>query len=124
MSYALTADRPPDFRVRYRWVATSESVVKQQPFQHMRCDFAYAGDDLSKEPVYMILPEFEDDAKQPLSTHAVVPRSGFASMWIRSDDLRQSVHRTRINVGVRGFFVVGPHPIAEVEVTEVLGLHT
>lgn len=120
MSYAK---RLPDFRVRYQWTATRESVVPQQPLQHMRCDFAYAADDWSREGVYMIWPEFEDEEGQPLPENSRLPLTGTATMWILSDEMRQTVHRARIKVGTRGHFFAG-HPIADVEVIAILGLHT
>lgn len=115
--------RSADFRVKYRWIATLESVVKQQPFQHMRCDFAYAGDDVARDPIYTIHPEFEDAKGQPLPEKSRVPVTGIATMWILNDEMRRTVHRIQIHVGTHGYFVVGPRPIAEVEVIEILGLH-
>lgn len=46
-------------------------------------------------------------------------------MFIISDDMREQIHRGRIALGVRGYFVEGPKRVAECEVTELIGLsHT
>ena len=115
-SYGERSGRSPDFRVRYRWLPQG-----QRPFQHIRCDFAYEGDG-PEDSIYMIWPEFEDAAGRPLPAGRAVPEQGTATMWILNDELRDQIHRQRIKRGVRGYFVVGTQRIAEVEVTDVLGL--
>lgn len=122
MSYYAKSDRAPDFRVRYRWLSQSEAEVRQGPFQHMRCDFSYAGDDVRQTGVYMIWPEFEDSDGVRLPDSEPVPEEGTATMWIVNDAMREEVHRERVKPGVRGFFVIGSHRIAEAEITEVIAL--
>src|SRR5262249_24307456 len=112
----------PDFRVRYMWLPPAADGLVQRPHQHLRCDFAYAGDDIGKTGVYMIWPEFEDALGRPIPEGAEVPASGTATMWIVSREEFEDYHRERVRPGVRGFFMVGARRIAEVEVIEVLHL--
>jgi len=88
----------------------------------MRCDISYEGDDIDETGIYMIWPEFEDSSGEPLPDSASVPEEGTATMWILSDELREEVHRERIKPGIRGYLVVGRRQVAEVEVTDVIGL--
>ncbi len=51
-----------------------------------------------------------------------VPYNGLAHMFILNPDMRAQVHRHRIAVGVKGYFVEGPKCVAECEVTKLIGL--
>jgi hypothetical protein len=123
MPYAESTGRRPDFRVRYTWIADQAPGFHQRPFQHMRCDFAYEGDDVARGGIYMVWPEFEDEAGAPLPDDAAVPTNGTATMWIVASEMRTEVHRKRAQVGVRGFFMVGGTRIARAEIIDILGLH-
>ena len=112
----------PDFRVRYRWFPPSEDGFFQRPFQHMRCDFSYEGDDVAKTGIYMIHPEFEDANHSPLPEGQEVPHSGTATMWIVNRDTYREFHREKVRPDVRCFFMVGSRRIAEAEVIDILGL--
>jgi hypothetical protein len=122
MSYLERFGRSPDFRVRYQWLPQDDAEVRQRPFQHIRCDFSYEGDDIQRTGIYMIWPEFEDLSGQPIPESGPVPESGTATMWIINNELRDEVHRQKVKPGARGYFMVGARRIAEVEVTEVPGL--
>jgi len=75
MSYA---DRlgAPDFRVRYKWLPASEDGFFQRPFQHIRCDFSYVGDDIKKTGIYRIWPDFEGPDERPIPEGEEIPESG------------------------------------------------
>jgi hypothetical protein len=123
-SYAEKTGHPPDFEVRYRFFTSEEGGRRTgPPFQHYRCDWSYDGDDVSKG-IFMIWPEFLADDGSPLQEDAIVPGSGFATMWIVSDDMRGQVHRAKIQEGVKGYFMEGARKIAETVVTRILGLHS
>ena len=114
MNYSERTNRQPDFRIRYLWRPEAA-----EPFQHMRCDFAYFGD--QEAHAYMIWPEFETPDHDPVGESASVPHVGTATMWILDDNMR-AFHRGRIAPAVRGHLVVGQKIIADVDVVEVLGL--
>ena len=44
-------------------------------------------------------------------------------MWILVAEMRASVHRDRLRVGVRGHFMEGASRIGDVEVETIEGLH-
>ena len=121
MSYAHRLGEP-DFRVRYKWLPASADGFFQRPFQHIRCDFSYAGDDIQKTGIYMIWPEFEDAEGLPIPEGHEIPEAGTATMWIVNREEYEEFHRERVRPGVRGFFMVGSRRIAEAEVTDVLRL--
>ena len=64
----------------------------------------------------MIWAEYEDEDGQPLPVGALVLLQGTARMYIASDELRQQIHRKRIRIGTKGFFMEGAKKIAEAEV--------
>jgi len=121
-TYEEIRKHPPDFIVRYRLYSPSEGGRKVT-YQHLRCDFMYAGDDPAKDPIYMIHPEFLDASGRPVEEDVVLPLEGKASMWILVPEMRASVHRSRANVGVRGHFMEGPRKIGDLEIEEIAGLH-
>ena len=124
MRYRDQTGRKPDFRVRYQWLPQTFTGTNQKPFQHMRCDFAYDGDDIKQTGIYMIWPEFEDASGEPLDESSEVPTEGTATMWIVSSESRQRIHSKRIRPGVRGYFMLGSRRLAEAEVLEVIDLIT
>ncbi|MCO7188577.1 MULTISPECIES: hypothetical protein [unclassified Pseudoalteromonas] len=79
-----------DFEVSYRLYSQSEGGL-ESPSQHMRCDFAYADDDIEKSGIYMIHPEFLDTNGKPLLAEEPIPSEGFASMWILVPEMREKV---------------------------------
>ncbi|MNC65119.1 hypothetical protein D3C75_1153810 [compost metagenome] len=75
--------------------------------------------------IYCIHPEFEDeDGNIILDEDRSVSMSGTARMWILFDEMREKVHKHRIKVGTKGYFMEGPRRVGEVEVTEIIGLFT
>lgn len=94
------------------------------PLQGYRSDFSYEGDDPAKGGLYMIHPEFEGIDGRPIPEEARATVIGTARMWIVIHEMREEVHRKRVTVGTRGFFMEGGRCVAEAEVIEILGLHT
>lgn len=117
-SYEQFRKHQADFYVRYSLYAASEGG-REITFQHLRCDFMYEGDDPQKDGIFIIHPEFLDEAGAPIDEGAVVPIDGIASMWFASQELRASVHRSRIQVGVCGYFMEGSRRVGKVEVTRI-----
>ena len=121
MSYSDRSGEP-DFRVQYRWLPPAEDGFFQQRFQHIRCDFSYEGDDIKKTGIYTIHPEFEDEKGRPIPEGEEIPEAGTATMWIVNQEEYKDFHRQRVQLGVRGFFMVGSRRIAEAEVIDIIGL--
>jgi len=92
------------------------------PFQGYRCDWAYDGDDIEKTGIYMIWPEFENESSEVIPEKQTVLPNGTARMWIVSPELREEIHRPRIKVGVKGYFMEGGKKVAEAEVIGLGGL--
>ena len=111
-----------DFRVRYRLYAPAEGGRKVT-YQHLRCDFMYRGDDPKVDGIYMIHPEFLDRDGMPIRENLPVPLEGYATMWILIPEMRQQIHRDRIEVGIRGYFMEGSRKIGELVVEDIIGLH-
>jgi hypothetical protein len=110
-----------DFVVRYRLLAP-EDDGRNVTYQHLRCDFMYDGDDPTTDGIFMIHPEFLDAAGRPIDEEDVVPLDGKASMWILVPQMR-SLHRTRIKIGTKGYFMEGPRKVGSVEVESIVALH-
>ena len=125
MDDPVNLERLWDFEVQYRFYRHEEGGRPNgPPREGWRCDWVYAGDDISKTGMYMIWPVFVNADGETLPTGTLVSDTGTARMWILSHEMRVNVHRNRISVGVKGYFIEGGQKVAEAIVTRVLGLHT
>ncbi|RNB85144.1 hypothetical protein EDM56_19750 [Brevibacillus fluminis] len=121
--YETIRKHPADFRITYTFFTEAEGGRKNPVFQGLRCDFSYAGDDVQKDGLFAIHPEFEDKNGEVIMDNTIpVSGKGTARMWILFPEMRREVHLERIKVGVRGFFMEGPRKIASIEVIELVGL--
>jgi hypothetical protein len=121
--YEKLKGRRPDFKVRYRFIPYSEGGRVQVPYQGYRSDFHYEGEDMQRDGIYMIWPEFlRPDGTILLETEEIVPESGEAYMWILFFDRMSDYHRVRATPGRRGWFMEGSHKVAEVTILEQIGL--
>ena len=120
--YSETTGMLPDFEVKYQFDIDPElSSVK--PAQGMRCDFLYEGDDPSADGIHMIWPELLTENGKIILDKKITPSpSGRATMWIGSNEARQKIHRNRISVGTKGYWVIGSKRLARVEVSKIIGL--
>jgi len=115
--------RVQDFDVRYRFLTPTEGGRSSgPPHQGYRSDWAYDGDYIEQTGTYMIWPEFEDETGKVIPQGQPVPATGHARMWIVVDYMKESVHRRRIAVGVKGYFMEGSKRVAEAEVINIAGL--
>lgn len=108
--------------MKYSFLSAAEGGRKTgPPIQGYRSDFMYAEDKV-EDGIWMIHPEFLDDSGNIiLDKNIRVPNSGTAKMWILSEHLAH-IHKARIKIGQKGYFMEGPHKTAACEVIEVVGL--
>ncbi|WP_411347985.1 hypothetical protein [Paenibacillus sp. WLX2291] len=149
-SYEEVLGYPPDFRVRYRFYSPDEGGRRVLPWQGYRPDFAYEmpvknvpakqGDtpailerngkyndvppNVILSELYMIHPEFEDEQGAVILQIEPVPSTGTASMWIVIPERRRQVHIHQIQIGTRAYMMEGARAVAEMEVIEIVGLHS
>ncbi|QHW33228.1 hypothetical protein GZH47_22190 [Paenibacillus rhizovicinus] len=125
VSYEEIRNHPPDFRVNYRFYLTEEGGRRNLPFQGYRSDFSYEGDDIKETGIYMIHPEFEDELGEVIFEDNIqVPQRGTARMWVLIPEMRSEIHKHRIKIGVKGYFMEGSKKVGEMEVIEIMGLYT
>ncbi|PML82179.1 MULTISPECIES: hypothetical protein [Vibrionaceae] len=120
-SYEEIRGHKQDFEVSYRLYPPSEGGL-QSPSQHMRCDFAYAEDNVEKSGIYMIHPEFLDQNGMPIPEGVPIPSRGLASMWVLVPEMREKVHIQKLQVGTKGYFMSGSRRLGEVQVTRLVDL--
>ena len=114
-----------DFEAVVRIFPASEGGDRVPKFNGIRWDFSYAINNPPGE-LYMIWPDFFSESGDSLPTDKPLP-VGIelsARMFILSDEMRQAVHRSRIETGVEFFCHEGPHKLAVGRVTRITGLHT
>ena len=106
-----------------------------QPYmfpQGYRSDWVYADDyatweasDPIAQPslqMYMIWPWVLDEDGVAYDEGAYIQYGGFADMRICVDEMRP-IHRRKIRIGVKGYWVRGAQRIAEAEVVDILYLN-
>lgn len=116
-SYEEILKRNCDFRVSYRFLTLEEGGRSHLPHQGIRSDFWYEHPENKVNNLFMIWPEFEDE-NGDLILEGVVPRKGFARMWIINDAYRE-YHREKIKIGTIGYFREGIMTSARCEVIEL-----
>ncbi len=116
---------PDDFEASIRIYREDEGGRVTPPYNGVRWDFAYEGDNIYKTGIYMIWPDFIDEHGDSLPSDAPLPidQELSARMIIAVDKMREELHRSRISEGVRFFCHEGPRCVAEGVVTKVTGLH-
>jgi hypothetical protein len=82
----------------------------------------YASDKL-EDGIYLIHHEFLDEKGEILEENdKPVPISGTARMWILIPEMRNEIHKNKINIGTRYFIMEGSRKVGEGEVTKILDL--
>jgi hypothetical protein len=109
--------------VKYRFHSQQEGGRRNPPFQGYRSDFEYAEKIVEdKGRLYMIWPEFEDEQGDVITdSDLMISVNGTARMWIINPEMR-SIHKERIQIGTKGYFMEGARRTAECEVIEIAGL--
>ena len=120
IAYEKVRNRECDFIVEYRFFSPEEGGRKTgNPIQGYRSDFMYSDDENLKK-LWMIWPEFLDnDDNIILDKSLRVPTSGKAKMWILNEALIE-LHKGRIKIGLKAFFMEGRHKTAECEVIQIV----
>jgi|JI8StandDraft_1071087.scaffolds.fasta_scaffold105358_2 hypothetical protein len=114
-----------DFRVKYRFFTQAEGGRMNPALQGYRSDWIYAEDYEQYGTgalLCMIWPWAVDEYGLEYSPHELMPSEGFADMCILFAESRP-IHRRRIRVGVKGYFVEGSRRVAEAEVVDILYLN-
>ena len=119
-----------DFLVKYRFFTQAEGGRMNPALQGYRSDWVYS-EDYEKRieskqslslPIYMIHPLAVDEDHLQYSSHEFMPSEGLAEMRILFAQMRP-IHRKKIKVGVKGYFVEGSRRVAEAEVIDILYLN-
>ena len=116
--------QPDDFEATIRIFSTDEGGRMTPPFNGIRWDFAYADDDVATDGLYMIWPDFVDDAGDSLSADQALPIGVAlqARMTIVVDEMRSKLHRQHISVGTQFYCHEGSKRVASGTVIRVTGL--
>ena len=118
--YEQNKNRDCDFIVQYRFFSPEEGGRPTgNPVQGYRSDFMYSGDEKVRQQ-WMIWPEFLDDEDNIILDKSLrVPTSGKAKMWILNEALIE-LHKGRIKIGLKAFFMEGPNKVAECDVIQII----
>lgn len=117
--YQERLNRPPDFEVTCSIFTKEESGRHSLPFQGIRWDFMY---DAKPKTLHMIWPEFLDSEGNVILINTLpVPQYGRAFMWIIDDKMRH-LHKVRIEIGTRSFFMEAIRKVGVCEVVRLIGL--
>lgn len=116
--------QPDDFEAIIRIFSTDEGGRMTPPFNGVRWDFAYAEDDVPTTGLYMIWPDFVDEAGDSLPTDQALPIGVTlqARMTVVVDEMRSKLHRDRISVGTEFYCHEGSKRVAAGTVTKLTGL--
>jgi translation elongation factor EF-Tu-like GTPase len=112
-----------DFEANIRIFSTAEGGRRSPVFNGIRWDFAYA-DQQPSDTLYMIWPDFLDDAGNSRSSDDPLPIGEElpARMIIIADEMREQVHRGRIAPGVCFFCHEGGKRVGQGVVTRIIDL--
>ena len=118
--YEQNKNRDCDFIVQYRFFSPEEGGRPNgNPVQGYRSDFMYFGDEKIKHQ-WIIWPEFLDNEDNIILDKSLqVPTSGKAKMWILNEALTE-LHKGRIKIGLKAFFMEGRYKAAECEVIQIV----
>ena len=118
-------DAPDDFEADIRILREDEGGRKTPVCNSIRWDFCYRGEGSIEPYIHMIWPDFIDSRGNSLPEDEMLPvdHTLKARLTILSDEVRQTIHRDRIKVGVRFYCQEASKRVAEGIVTRITGLH-
>ena len=70
----------------------------------------------------MIWPEFEDKEGMLIPEKTQVLSSGVARMWIVNSEMIEKVHKGRMKIGTKGYFMEGGRKVAEAQIIRLVRL--
>lgn len=120
--YRLYQSRDPeDFQARVRFFPLDEGGRRSYP-NGIRFDFKYIDDEKN---IYMIHPDFYDLEGNSFSTEEFLPLGVWLSarMYIIAPEMKEKMHRVKIQEGVEFYCVDGPRRVAKGIVSKVVGLN-
>ncbi len=121
--YQEKRGRLPDFLVEYRFLTPEEGGKTTTPFQGYRSDLHYEGEDLKKDGMYCIWPEFlNGDGSVKIEENEHVAESGKAYMWILFFDEMWEYHAKNARPGRKCWFMEGSRKVAEATIIEQIAL--
>ncbi len=120
-SYHERLGRSEDFVIKYRYFTPEEGGRQSLPYQHIRNDFWYEHPEHKPNHIFMIYPEFQNEQGESIK-EGLVLREGVAKMWIAMPEMFE-YHKTKIEVGQKGFFLEGAKRTGECEIIEITGLN-
>jgi len=116
--------QPDDFEAIIQIFSPEDGGRMTPPFNGIRWDFAYAGDHVPTDGLFMIWPDFFNEKGDSLPTDQPLPIGvGLrARMTVVVDEMRACLHRARISVGVAFYCHEGSKRVAAGTVTKITGL--
>ena len=122
-TYQEKFGRMPDFLGEYRFFTPEEGGRQATPFQGYRSDIHYEGEDITKDGIYCIWPEFlNENGSIKLDEKDRVPESGKAYMWILFFDEMWKYHAINAKPGRKCWFMEGARKVAEATIIEQISL--
>jgi hypothetical protein len=121
--YQESNKRLPDFLVEYRFYEPEKGGRQTLPFQGYRSDLHYEGEDIEKDGIYCIWPEFlNTDGSVIKDDDTCIPNEGKAYMWILFFDEMWKYHAKKAEPGRKCWFVEGSRKVAEAKIIERISL--
>ena len=114
---------PDDFVALIRIFSTAEGGRSTPAFNGIRWDFSYASDQTT-DTLFMIYPDFYDAHEDSLAADAPLPTGVElpARMVVLADEMRETVHRDRIQVGTTFYCHEGQRRVAQGRVLRLTNL--
>lgn len=109
----------PDFAAQLKAISQPKTGICSLLRQGMKHDFKYEGD---KNRAWMIHYALLDAKRNLLSKGTLCEGEVKAYFRVLNSELRLTVHKQRIQPGIKFYVVAGSYKIAEGVVTEVLHL--
>ncbi|HAJ72328.1 MAG TPA: hypothetical protein DCO68_09655 [Methylophilaceae bacterium] len=115
--------RLPDFLVEYRFLKPEDGGRAGPPYQGYRSDLHYEGEDINKQGLYCVWPEFLDENGAIIrEENVIVPEHGKAYMWILFFEEMWEYHAKNAVPGRKCWFMEGSRKVAEVNIIEQISL--
>lgn len=115
-------DRQHEFEAEIMILRADEGGRSSPAFNGIRWDLLYTEDSPEDGRIWMVWPEFVDEAGDALPGHLPLVGRLRARMHVVNADAI-AVHRKRIKVGTEFYCVEVPHRVARGRITHFAGLY-